>query len=141
MVTNAFSSSSIIYISHEDMKWSFVVRSLLSFLIYSSMLSWRCCTSYLRYWCMKNQFHFQPHTHTYRIEFLFFPLPLLLLNSEQHIWVHFIKMFHVAALSVNAEREHPKLWKLKNLCAWATIFCTRSSASFITWIEKVERGP
>lgn len=91
----------------------------------------------------KTNFIFNP-IHTYiALNSCFFPLPLLLLNSEQHIWVHFIKMFHVAALSVNAEREHPKLWKLKNLCAWATILreCTRSSASFITWIEKGERGP
>lgn len=75
----------------------------------------------------KTNFIFNP-IHIYSIEFLFFSSSFLLLL----LLLLLMMIAHMSTFYKNSmllpflwTREHPKLWKLKNLCAWATIFSPR----------------
>lgn len=93
---------------------------------------------YLRYWCMKNQFHFQPHC----IQFLFF----FLLVMCTHLCIKKISCCHCCPCTQLFECRSRFCMRVRNYENWkiyvpelhffSPLKCTRSSASFITWMER-----
>lgn len=101
--------SHIIYISHEDMKWSFVPHIVLKYACFyipvtdawktnfiSNPIAFNSCFS--SYWLCVHKFNVRKNSccHCCPCTLLFECLLLLYVS--------------------------PKLWKLKNLCAWTTFF-------------------
>lgn len=123
IVTNAsipLSISHIIYVSHEDMKWSFVVKPIVIYIyvfliLYSSML-----LAFISPLLMHEKpISFPTPLHSIPV-FLPPGYVCIYLMYEKNSCCHCCPctlLFECLLLYAS-----PKLWKLKNLCAWTTFF-------------------